>query len=326
MPAWSDPRICLSEMTRGEGQDILPNAQYHMQRTCGNEGAVSRGPPCCSLDTDRLSIGDTDSFWGRYELQGQIGRGKFGEVRQCVDRVTGEVLACKVVEGLDDVSAQKMEAEVEAMCHLVGHGNVVALREAFWENDKAFIVMELCQAGDLFDVIASSDGGLDEASAKGLFRQISCAVQQCHRNGFLHRDIKPENIFLANATSPGSSKRHVTAKLGDFGLAQRISETGGFTCGRAGSNPYSAPEVEQGLEYSYPADVWSLGVLLCAMLTADWPEFDDTGAVVSLVPREYEQCISVEALELMQRMLRVNPLERPTIKDVLCHPWLQSRH
>lgn len=89
------------------------------------------------------------------------------------------------------------------------------------------------------------------------------AVRFCHSKHVVHRDIKPENILLSDAAT-------LQPKLADFGMALELPP-GSAAQGLAGSCFYMAPEVVQGKLYSFPADVWSLGVLLYIMLSGDTP-------------------------------------------------------
>lgn len=75
--------------------------------------------------------------------------------------------------------------------------------------ERVYLLMELCQGGELFDRIAEC-GGLEEMEAKRYFAQILAALQHCHANNVFHRDLKPENILLDIDEN---------AKVADFGLS-----------------------------------------------------------------------------------------------------------
>ncbi|EGW02417.1 Sperm motility kinase [Cricetulus griseus] len=107
-----------------------------------------------------------------------------------------------------------------------------------------------------------SVGRLQEEQAQHIFTQLVCAVQHCHKNNIAHRDIKLDNILL-------DDKGNI--KLCDFGLATRVT-SGQGTKGFCGTLEYCAPELFSDKEYdAKAADIWSMGVVLYAMVTVSFP-------------------------------------------------------
>eukprot|EP00475_Leptophrys_vorax_P034633 TRINITY_DN5617_c0_g1_i1.p1 TRINITY_DN5617_c0_g1~~TRINITY_DN5617_c0_g1_i1.p1 ORF type:complete len:708 (+),score=-52.92 TRINITY_DN5617_c0_g1_i1:121-2244(+) len=284
-------------------------------------------------------------LFASYTFGDVVGEGQSGRVWRCHDRQTGEPFACKQIRkrNLSDVQLSDLRREVEAMLRLRGHRNVLSLL-GLYEDDKAvYLVTELCEAGDLFSLIADRHG-LDERAAARVFAQVASAVKWCHVNRVVHRDIKPENILLSRQPStppaatdassrlsppssrkPGGDGDNIHVRLADFGLAFPL-KPGAAVIGAAGSVPYEAPEVLALAPYNYCADVWSLGVLLYAMLSANWPAFP--GNARKLLPTDFRPqpwpSISFEAKDLIRRMLTVDPMERLDICSVLDHPWLRT--
>ncbi|CAI7881800.1 unnamed protein product [Closterium sp. NIES-54] len=286
----------------------------------------------------------TAELFARYAFTETIGRGHFGKVWRCLDRTTGEALACKQVRktGLTDNDLADLEREISAMQLLQGHRHVLALRGLFEDSNNVYMITDLCAGGDLFDLIART-GGLDEDTAARLFAQIAQGVRWCHVHRVVHRDIKPENILLAKSPSSSSqsaasnttaSKSASTAAadgldacLADLGLAFQLAP-GTAIIGVAGSAPYEAPEVLARQPYDFSADIWSLGVLLYSMLAAGWPTFPNNRRqlrpAVDFADAPW-QTISREAKDLIRRMLTQDQFERLDIHGVLQHPWLASR-
>nr|CAD1843724.1 unnamed protein product [Ananas comosus var. bracteatus] len=169
-----------------------------------------------------------------YEIGEEIGRGRFGVVRRCMERATGEAYAVKSVEkgGLMD-AVDREGAGVEA------------------------------KGPDLFDWIRERRGEpAKEPEAAAVVAQIAAALAACHFRGVAHRDVKPDNILL-----DGAGRR---ARLADFGSAACFvpGEGGaGAMAGLVGTPYYVAPEVVAGMEYGEKVDVWSLGVVMYVMLT-----------------------------------------------------------
>ena len=128
---------------------------------------------------------------------------------------------------------------------------------------KIFMVLEYCPGGELFDYIVDRER-LCESEARAFFRQIVAAVAYIHHSGYAHRDLKPENILIDEDQE---------LKLIDFGLCANPSGGMGSvleTC--CGSPAYAAPELVTGMSYlGSEADIWSMGVLLYALLCGFLP-------------------------------------------------------
>ena len=162
---------------------------------------------------------------------------------------------------------------------------------------------------------------LCEAEARKFFRQICAAVAYIHEAGYAHRDLKPENILIDDEHQ---------LKLIDFGLCAKPK--GGMdtvleTC--CGSPAYAAPELVTGRNYlGSEADIWSMGVLLYAILCGFLP-FDDENISslykkIQLGVYEKPEWLSKGSLEMLQAMLQTDPKKRITVKELLQHPWLME--
>ncbi|KAG2609102.1 calcium-dependent protein kinase 17-like [Panicum virgatum] len=262
----------------------------------------------------------------RYALGPQLGWGQFGVIRSCSDLVTGEALACKSIAkdrlvSPDDVRGVKLEIEV--MARLSGHPNVVDLKAVYEDEDSVHLVMELCAGGELFHRLEER-GCFSEHEAAVLFRYLMEVVAHCHSKGIVHRDLKPENILLVSK-SPSSP-----IKLADFGLATYILP-GRSLSGMVGSPFYIAPEVLSG-GYNEAADVWSAGVILYILLSGIPPFWGKTKSKIFECIRSTElrfpsdpwDRVSDSAKELVTGMLRRDPRQRLTAKQVLEHSWMQE--
>lgn len=192
-----------------------------------NLGKTPNNPCNCykspELAETILDSTQTARFKDRYILGDQLGWGKFGIIRECSDKLTGEVLACKSIakERLvteDDVHSVKLEIEI--MTKLSGHENVVDLKAVYEEEDHVHLLMELCAGGELFHRI-EKQGRLSEHEAHIIFKQLMEVITYCHDKGIVHRDLKPENILLVSRSSS-------SLKLADFGLATYISHGNDF--------------------------------------------------------------------------------------------------
>ncbi|GJP81177.1 hypothetical protein CLOP_g11344 [Closterium sp. NIES-67] len=297
-----------------------------------------------------------------------LGEGQSGRVWRCEDRATGEAFACKQVrkDGLSPAAEADLQREITLLIILQGHPNMLRLVGLYEDAKAVYILTELCDGGDLFGLIAANPRGLDERAAARIFAQLARGVQWCHDHRVVHRDIKPENILISrrrtrssaasdlsaepSAESPSSSADAMSppapsasaeydVRVGDFGLAYQLPRDKAIV-GLAGSAPYEAPEVLARAPYGCEADVWSLGVLLYALLSASWPSF--RAGERKLVPledfgywpwrkdggtdgrkgEESRAGVSWAAKDLICRMMTVDPQDRIDIDGVLSHPWL----
>ena len=179
-------------------------------------------------------------------------------------------------------------------------------------------MLEYVEGGELFDYV-SCYGALPEDEAVRLFRQIIGGLSYCHRFNICHRDLKPENILL-------DSRRNI--KLADFGMAA-LQPAGRWLNTSCGSPHYAAPEIICGKPYcGDKADIWSVGIILFAMLNGFLP-FDggDLTTTLKLVKKgEYflPPSLSIEASDLIQRILQKRPEDRITMAEIWRHPLIKK--
>ncbi|XP_071436331.1 maternal embryonic leucine zipper kinase isoform X4 [Pithys albifrons albifrons] len=255
-----------------------------------------------------------------YELHGTVGTGGFAKVKLARHRLTGEKVAIKIMDKLalqDDLPRVKLE--IDAMKDL-SHQHICRLYHVIETPKKIFMVLEYCPGGELFDYIISKDR-LSEEEARVFFRQIVSAIAYVHSRGYAHRDLKPENLLI-------DEERNL--KLIDFGLCAKPK--GGLdyhlnTC--CGSPAYAAPELIQGKTYiGSEADIWSMGVLLYALLCGFLPFDDDNVMAIyrKIMRGKYSipNWLSPSSTLLLYQMLQVDPKKRITVKHLLSHPWLMQ--
>ncbi|KAM6363685.1 maternal embryonic leucine zipper kinase [Pluvialis apricaria] len=265
-----------------------------------------------------MASGDYEEILKYYDLSETIGTGGFAKVKLAQHLLTGEKVAIKIMDKLalgDDLPRVKIE--IDAMKNL-SHQHICQLYHVIETPKKMFMVLEYCPGGELFDYIISKDR-LSEEEARVFFRQIVSAIAYVHSQGYAHRDLKPENLLI--------DEDH-NLKLIDFGLCAKPK--GGLdyhlkTC--CGSPAYAAPELIQGKAYiGSEADIWSMGVLLYALLCGFLP-FDDNSIVAiyrKIMRGKYSipKWLSPGSTLLINQMLQVDPKKRITVKHLLRHPWI----
>lgn len=267
---------------------------------------------------ERTELRGADELHKYYEVYETIGSGGFAKVKLGRHILTGEKVAIKIMNKKDlGDDLPRVKLEIEAMKNL-SHQHVCRLYQVIETSTQIFMVIEYCPGGELFDYIIAKDR-LSEEETRVFFRQIVSAIAYVHSQGFAHRDLKPENLLI--------DEDH-NLKLIDFGLCARPK--GGLsyelmTC--CGSPAYAAPELIQGKAYiGSEADVWSMGVLLFALLCGYLP-FDDDNCMVlyrKITRGKYDNphWLSPGSILLLNQMMQVDPKRRLTVRQLLDHPWV----
>uniref|UniRef100_A0A8C4IVB0 Maternal embryonic leucine zipper kinase n=1 Tax=Dicentrarchus labrax TaxID=13489 RepID=A0A8C4IVB0_DICLA len=264
----------------------------------------------------------SDELFKYYELYETIGSGGFAKVKLGRHILTGEKVAIKIMNKKDlGDDLPRVKVEIEAMKSL-SHQHVCRLYHVIETSTQIFMVLEYCTGGELFDYIIAKDR-LSEEETRVFFRQIVSAMAYVHSQGYAHRDLKPENLLI--------DEDH-NLKLIDFGLCAKPK--GGLnyelmTC--CGSPAYAAPELIQGKAYiGSEADVWSMGVLLFALLCGYLP-FDDDNCMVlyrKIARGKYDnpRWLSPGSILLLNQMMQVDPKRRITVRQLLDHPWVMKEY
>ena len=219
-----------------------------------------------------------ETLGGRYRVVERIGRGGMGTVWRADDQLLGRQVAVKEIR-LDrelseaDRQAQRDRALREAQSAAqIKHRNVVVLHDVIEHDAQPCIVMELVDGRSLADVLAQ-DGPLPPGEAARVGAALAGALDAAHGRGVQHRDVKPGNVLLEAGTG--------RVVLTDFGIAQLSNSTTLTVTGEfVGSPEYTAPERMAGERGGPAADLWSLGVLLCAAVEGRSPFRRDSLAAV----------------------------------------------
>ncbi|KAJ8512527.1 hypothetical protein OPV22_002961 [Ensete ventricosum] len=275
-------------------------------------------------------FGYEKNFRAKYEVGKEVGKGHFGHTCLAIAKkgeLKGQLVAVKIISKAKmttAISIEDVRREVKILKSLSGHANLVKFYEAYEDDLNIYIVMELCEGGELLDRILSRGGKYAEKDAKVIVMQMLSVIAFCHLQGIVHRDLKPENFLF---TTRGEN---APMKIIDFGLSEFIRPDERLN-DIVGSAYYVAPEVLH-RSYSTEADMWSIGVityiLLCgsrpfwartesgifrAVLRAD-PNFDDSPW----------SAVSAEAKEFVRRLLNKDYRKRMSAAKALTHPWFRG--
>jgi serine/threonine protein kinase len=276
------------------------------------------------------SFGFSKSFASKYELGDEVGRGHFGYT--CAAKFKkgdnkGQQVAVKVIPKAKMTTAIAIEdvrREVKILRALSGHNNLPHFYDAYEDHDNVYIVMELCEGGELLDRILSRGGKYTEEDAKTVMIQILNVVAFCHLQGVVHRDLKPEN-FLFTSKEDTSQLKAIDFGLSDYVRPdERLNDI-------VGSAYYVAPEVLH-RSYSTEADIWSVGVIVYILLCGSRPFWARTEsgifrAVLKADPSFDDPpwpLLSSEARDFVKRLLNKDPRKRLTAAQALSHPWIKD--
>lgn len=256
----------------------------------------------------------------RFLLMRTLGKGSFGKVKLGLHTPSGEYVAVKILEKSmlkKDEDIVRLKREIDIL-RKARHPHIVQLYETVETENYHFFVIEYAELGELSEYIESR-GKLSEDEARRFFSQLLRAVKYLHSIGCAHRDIKPSNILL-------DWKKNV--KLIDFGLGNLYSE-GQKLSTSCGSPCYAAPELISGEEYCpLKVDIWSSGITLYAMLCGYLPfeEESKTALYDKILACRFPipRFISSNAADLLRLILVRDPKHRPSVEDLLMHPWMQG--
>ena len=270
-------------------------------------------------------------------VQTELGRGGFGAVYKVYEKNERQSYALKAIKCEKQRSRNSVLQEANAL-KLANHKNIVRLFGSTFcsVNDVCyfFILTELCVGGDLNTRLDSSS--YDQTNNKWI-RQLSEAISYLHslEPPIVHRDLKPENVLLTNTED---------IKVGDFGLAREYAALKNasslliyYMNSGVGTPYWMAPEVFEG-RYTEKADIFSLGGIFYAILARDFIRVGakkmygvfvkvrgskvglgyamanvDSDAVVQFATNFQS---SRRMKELIQRMLKYNPHDRPSSYEI----------
>jgi eukaryotic-like serine/threonine-protein kinase len=218
---------------------------------------------------------------GRFTINRFVARGGMGEVYEAWDSELNERVALKTVRPELASNAEVLERfrrEVK-QARAISHPNVCRVHELFChqtpsQNKIWFLSMEFLQGYTLSEYIRHN-GPFKSPEALELLEQVIHGLSAAHSLGVIHRDLNTRNIMLTSST-PGQRRAVIT----DFGLARNVlsRDDGIQDRGGQGTPDFMAPEQIETGEVTFLADQYSLGVVICEMLTGTRPQQVDTGS------------------------------------------------
>ena len=255
-------------------------------------------------DDEGLTIKETV---GKYELLDVVSARDGSITRKAMCMRTGESKFIKMHVGVSERTDEI--AEILRSCQDSPY--VIRMDTYLKTKINSFFVFEHPNSvRDIYDFIVNEKP--NKQAAKKIFKQIALAIQHLHKNKVAHRDLKCENVLVIG--------EELDVRLIDFEFSVRLTEERLFNF--PGTIDYAPPEMIQRMAHcGRKADVWSLGVILHALLTHGLP-FDNEQQILKM-PVPYNPNIPQDARNLLDRMLKKNPYLRASIDEVVDHKWLE---
>ncbi|MDO7905244.1 Stk1 family PASTA domain-containing Ser/Thr kinase [Paenibacillus sp. JX-17] len=248
---------------------------------------------------------------GRYEILERIGGGGMALVYKAHDVLLNRNVAVKVLRQQfvhDEEFIRRFRREAQSAASL-SHPNVVSIYDVGQEDEIHYIVME-CVEGQNLNEIIKERAPLQVDEAVRIAMQICDALEHAHHHQIIHRDIKPHNILIG---------RNGRVKVTDFGIARAVTSTTITQTGSVvGSVHYFSPEHAKGITTGEKSDLYSLGIVLYQMLTAQLPFLGESPISVALKhlqepfeePRRVNPLIPQSVENIILKSMRKNPQER----------------
>ena len=257
---------------------------------------------------------------GPYIVRGTVGESSFAVVKLVCHEETHQFFACKVIPK-SRLNTQNLRERLDVEIRInqqLNHAGIVQLYDLHKDDNNYYLIMEFCPNGELFQHIVHHQH-LSEDDAKPFVRQILETLGYIHGQGITHRDLKPENLLL---------DKDGRVKLSDFGLS-RFIPANGLVQTPCGSPCYASPECISGKPYDgKTTDVWSVGVVVYAMLTGQlpWTKRNQSQLFAQIRKGEYKvpSYLSEQCQNFIRGLMCVDTTKRLTIQDALDHPWMEG--
>jgi len=238
------------------------------------------------------------------------------------------MLAIKAVQVNDRDKREQLMNDIQGLIRAQSCPYLVHLYAAYFhrQSGRVHVALELMDMGSLQDLLRSAvkqQAGLPEKCIAAIGYQVLKGLEFLHSHKQLHRDIKPGNILI---NSQGS------VKLSDFGISKSLDNTANICDTFVGTATYMSPERAIGQDYSFTADIWSLGIVFYEMASGRFP-FPKLASFPVLFdhlchkpePRlPSDGPYSQGLIDLVKICLQRDPIKRPSARELLCHEFFHQ--
>ena len=261
-----------------------------------------------------------------YEFIENIGQGMYGRVYKAKNKKENKYYAIKRLNFKDINEKEKKQINNEVSCiKKLKHPNIISYKDSFNDEDNYFnIVTTFCEGGDIYNKIQKQNGEyFSEEQILNWAVQILLGLDYIHKNDIIHRDIKPQNIFIKN---------HHIICIGDFGIAKIITQIQTQTMTSIIGTPlYMSPEsFNDPHSKHFESDIWSAGCCLYEICNLKHAFGADRWELVFNKVRTgkhqpVNKKYSNELRDIIDSMLNVKPINRPTIPKLLKSNFIRPK-
>uniref|UniRef100_A0A1A9WLH8 Membrane-associated tyrosine- and threonine-specific cdc2-inhibitory kinase n=1 Tax=Glossina brevipalpis TaxID=37001 RepID=A0A1A9WLH8_9MUSC len=306
------------DISRLKPPKLKPRYDSNFNRKHRAHAISFRGEEDSRLDADSLllctsydpSVNET-YFEQCFTCLAKIGEGSFGEVFKVQSKEDGLLYAVKMSKQLfrSELYRQERLEEVRRYEQFSGHANCVRFYRAWEQEDRLYMQMELCR--ESLERCLGRKRHISEDKIWSILLDLLLALKSLHDRNLIHLDIKLDNVLIGDDDS---------CKLADFGLVIDVDRANRHQA-TEGDSRYVAPEIMMG-KFSKAADIFSLGIaileLACFLeLPANGPLWQQLRS--GLLPEDFIKTISKDLQDIIKQMMTPNPLQRPTVDQLLSH-------
>ena len=275
----------------------------------------------CLILSPTVNAGlEPESKISDFEKEREIGKGGFGLVWKVIHKKTQKVYCIKVIEKqgiIQQKLVDQMNREIKIM-YILNHPHCLRLKNHFEDDQNFYLVMPLAHKGQLYRILRKFKK-FDEKTAAQILRETISALQYLHSFNppIIHRDIKPENLLLNNGGR---------VLLADFGWSN--FNDGDVRKTFCGTPEYIAPEMLSKKGHDTRVDIWSIGVLMFELLAGYSPfvakSNQDLYLNIKKLKIQWPKDMPPLAKNLIGKILRLNPSDRPSLEEILNHQWFKQ--
>jgi Protein kinase domain len=319
MPSNDSQRISVVPPIRADLSSLLrPPAMKSSSRTMGSgspstplsataSGARSFRTPG-SLGK-RMSAADVIEF-------GVAGAGQNGVVKKALFLSDLDIVAVKAISVYDNARRHQMTEELKVFLNY-NHPNLINLVGAYYNDGTLCMALEYMNRGSLHRLV-EKQGPLSGDIIRSVAKQLAAGLAYIHSQYQIHRDIKPENVLLNNRGD---------VKISDFGLVKQLSSSNDVCHTFLGTTSYLSPERITGKDFSFPADIWSLGITLIYCASGTLPLPNEYWALVTNISQNPSPSLdrsrfSAKLCDFIDQCLKKDPNDRATAEMLMKHPFL----
>ncbi|GER56842.1 mitogen-activated protein kinase kinase [Striga asiatica] len=253
---------------------------------------------------------------------GSIGSGASSVVQRAIHIPNHRIIALKKINIFEKEKRQQLLTEIRTLCEAPCHEGLVQFYGAFYTPDSGqiSIALEYMDGGSLADVIRIRKS-IPEPILSVMVHKLLIGLNYLHGvRHLVHRDIKPANLLI---NLKGETK------ITDFGISAGLEDSMAMCATFVGTVTYMSPERIRNETYSYPADIWSLGLALFECGTGEFPYSANDGPVNLMLqilddpsPSLSDKNFSPEFCSFVNDCLQKDPADRPTAEKLLSHPFI----